>query len=431
MAKPLLLNAGGALTESLAGTVSGQVATWSAAAGAWVAGPGSASGGGGQVFYFNFDNVNVSPEGLDIPQSTTSTPSTNPSLLGPTYNPISTSVTSANLVEAEYRLIAGFLTASGSPNTDYIPGGLWDFNLWAAATAATNGSQVQMQARVYIANAAGTQYGSGSGSNDQLPLASSDAVYLYEQATIAQYILNVTTPATVIDPTDRLYIEIWGQKNTNQTRTITLSFASNQPSHVHTTILVPVDLATDVTGVLPLANGGTGKALTAGNGVVYSDADSMEILASASGDDGKFLKSNGTSPPSWATVVTTQSYDLRGAFIGNPATGLVIDTFVADRVFAIAGTSAHQFYCAVPPATGQTVVVTVAKKAISDGAATTLFTATFKDSATNPIAGNGLYPATLAAGTDSSFAAGDLVTVTVGTTNASFQSPVWTIYGTA
>lgn len=59
-----------------------------------------------------------------------------------------------------------------------------------------------------------------------------------------------------------------------------------------------VDLATQANGTLSLANGGTSKNLTAdAGGIVYSDADSLEILAA--GTSGYLLKSNGTSAPSW------------------------------------------------------------------------------------------------------------------------------------
>jgi hypothetical protein len=289
MAKPLLLSAGQGKVQEFVGISAGQVATWSETAEEWFAGPGvGGSGGGGEVFYFNFGNTGVSPTGTPLPQSTTSTPSTSPSLLGPTYNPTATSVESANLTNGNYSLVAGFLSASGSPGVLALPAGLWDFNIWAASTNAANATQCQIQVRVYIANAAGTQYGNASGATNGTPLAVSDAVYLYEQATIAQYILNVTIPQTTITATDRIYIEFWAQKNVNQTRTVTFSFATNQPSHVHTTIQVPVNLATDVTGTLPVTNGGTGVTTLTG-----------------------YVKGNGTSD--FGAVATIPVADVTGA----------------------------------------------------------------------------------------------------------------------
>jgi len=126
----------------------------------------------------------------------------------------------------------------------------------------------------------------------------------------------------------------------------------------------------------------------------------------------------------------SQAYDLRGRFVGNPAATLVIDTFVADRDISISNSATeHQFYCSVPPASG-TVVLTIAKK-LNSGAATvtTIFTATFNTAAVTPVDLNGLYKATITPGTDCTFVAGDIVTVTVDTTQAAFSTPVWTIYG--
>jgi len=57
---------------------------------------------------------------------------------------------------------------------------------------------------------------------------------------------------------------------------------------------------------IPLADGGTEKALTAANGgVVYSDADSLEILAA--GSSGQLLQSNGAAAPSWVAPPSGES----------------------------------------------------------------------------------------------------------------------------
>jgi hypothetical protein len=65
---------------------------------------------------------------------------------------------------------------------------------------------------------------------------------------------------------------------------------------------VQADLTAAVTGVLPLANGGTNKALTAGLGqIVYTDADSLEVLAA--GTANQLLYSGGAAAPAWTTSV--------------------------------------------------------------------------------------------------------------------------------
>lgn len=56
---------------------------------------------------------------------------------------------------------------------------------------------------------------------------------------------------------------------------------------------------TQLSGQVPLANGGTAKSLTAVNGgVVWSDSDSLEITAA--GTNGQVLKSGGAATPAWA-----------------------------------------------------------------------------------------------------------------------------------
>jgi hypothetical protein len=420
MSKPLLTGGNGK-SNDFVGTQTGQLPTWSASAeggeGGWVLGPGvGGSGGGGEVFYFNFGNTGVTPTGTPLPQSTTSTPSTSPSLLGPTYNPSATSVTSENLPDGSYSLVAGFLSAADSPGVLALPAGLWDFNIWAASTASNNSTQVQIQARVYIANAAGTQYGDASGATNGTPLAVSDAVYLYEQATIAQYILNVTIPQTTITATDRIYIELWAQKNVPQARTVTFSFATNQPSHVHTTIYVPINLATEVTGILPTVNGGTG----AGTG---SLVNANKVFAGpATGAD---------ALPTFRALVAADvagitPYDLRGNFVGNPATGRVLDTFVADRAFTIGATNTLHKFWADEKTAGDDVVITVQRTRA--GVTSTIFTAT---SASTDTALNGYWPMTISAVANNAIEVNDLVEVVMGTTQAAFSTPVWTIYGTA
>lgn len=67
-----------------------------------------------------------------------------------------------------------------------------------------------------------------------------------------------------------------------------------------------VDLEAEVEGVLPMANGGTAKALSAvEGGIVYTDNDSMEILAA--GSVGQILQSNGAAAPSWYSLHHVES----------------------------------------------------------------------------------------------------------------------------
>ncbi len=62
--------------------------------------------------------------------------------------------------------------------------------------------------------------------------------------------------------------------------------------------LAQIDLTTDITGILPMANGGTNKNMTASAGsIAYSDSDSLEF--SAVGTAGQALISGATGAPTW------------------------------------------------------------------------------------------------------------------------------------
>jgi hypothetical protein len=68
-----------------------------------------------------------------------------------------------------------------------------------------------------------------------------------------------------------------------------------------TKLVAPISLTTEVIGVLPMANGGSEKALTPVlGGVVYTDGGSMEVLGA--GTSGQLLKSNGAAAPEWMTL---------------------------------------------------------------------------------------------------------------------------------
>lgn len=75
-----------------------------------------------------------------------------------------------------------------------------------------------------------------------------------------------------------------------------------------------VDLTTEVTGILPLANGGSNASLTASAGAVtYSTSTALAL--SAVGSSGQVLQSNGTSAPSWLTLSGTAPINYSGGTI--------------------------------------------------------------------------------------------------------------------
>jgi hypothetical protein len=99
-----------------------------------------------------------------------------------------------------------------------------------------------------------------------------------------------------------------------------------------------VNLTSEVSGVLPMTNGGTDKALTPVlGGLVYTDAGSMEVLGA--GTSGYVLKSNGAAAPSWIDFVFS---NISGtASVSQGGTGQT--SLTANNILLGNGTSAVQF----------------------------------------------------------------------------------------
>jgi hypothetical protein len=79
----------------------------------------------------------------------------------------------------------------------------------------------------------------------------------------------------------------------------TISGASNTISNIN--------LSSQVTSTLPIANGGTNNGslgVTAG-GVTYTDGS--KLMNTGAGSSGQYLQSNGSSAPTWSTVTVTNS----------------------------------------------------------------------------------------------------------------------------
>lgn len=114
--------------------------------------------------------------------------------------------------------------------------------------------------------------------------------------------------------------------------TLTVSAAGTSGQVLHsngtgTPTWSAVNLATEVANVLPLANGGTGSALTAAAGGVAS-TNATQITLSSSGVTGQYLGSNGTSAPTWKyvapsveTIIAAGSLSTTGNSIVDASTG--------------------------------------------------------------------------------------------------------------
>lgn len=195
---------------------SGQVLTWNGSA--WApATPNTGGGGGanGLTYYFDFGTAADSP--------TTNLPGT-PKMLGRTGSASSSTYTSGTLTNGSWTLLAGFVSESApqDPAVLVIPGGLWDFNLWALGTANQQ-SPTSIRANVYTYD----------GSNAPTLIATSSEQII--NTVSAQYSISALVAQTTITATTRIYVEIEARATANG-HTATLQFGDGQPSHVHTSL---------------------------------------------------------------------------------------------------------------------------------------------------------------------------------------------------
>jgi hypothetical protein len=255
-------------------------------------------------------------------------------------------------------------------------------------------------------------------------------------ATLTGYVKGAGTAAMTASATIPVADVTGAAPLASPTFTGTVTLPLTTAGYVQTTLAGVISSSAtvstgDLSGQVSLANGGTNANLTAtAGGAVYGTGTALAVTAA--GISGQFLQSNGASAPTWADVTASTPYDLRGMFVGNPASSAVIDRFVADRAATISTTSTnHKFSAGSLPSAGS-VVLTVQRTRTTLGvpATVTVFTAT--SSSTDTIL-NGYYPLTISAVTNGDLLADDVleVVVQVGAVNASFATIVYTISAVA
>lgn len=205
-------------THAVASTTpaSGQVLTWDGTQ--WAPATNSSGGGGGAnglTYYLRQD--------VDADAPTTNIPGT-PKQLGRTGSETATSITTGTLTTGQWTLFGGYVSEATpiDPDVAQIPGGLWDFNLWAYGTANANAGTV-IRAKVYVYN--GTDVPTLLGTSGEQVINNASA----------QFSLSVLVPQTSVSLTDRIYVAIEVKASANG-HTATLQFGDGQPSHVHTSL---------------------------------------------------------------------------------------------------------------------------------------------------------------------------------------------------
>ena len=209
-----------------AGTpTSGQVLAWNGSA--WVAtAPASGgSGGGGVLFYFNQGVLPTDPAPLGSKE------------LGRIAEISQTSVTSGTLATGVWTQIAGFVSDPLDPNLEFLPAGLFDFNVWCRGNANVNAPTLL---RVTVNIWDGTT---------STAIATSGSAIVSNNGTSVQTAISMVIAQRDITLTDRLYIVIEAQAS-GSNHTVTVDFGASTPSHVHTTIP-----SVGGTGVVKVLNG--------------------------------------------------------------------------------------------------------------------------------------------------------------------------------
>jgi hypothetical protein len=213
--------------------VNGQVLQYDGAN--WVPGsiPSGGSGGGGVVYYLNFNTAADAPL-TNIPQ----TPNASKEL-GIVADATTTSYQSPVLSVGSYDFLASFVTDVSTPSATTIPAGIWDFNIFAQSTAASASNEVYFKIEIL-------KY---DGVNAPTLIATSNDSYIYDPNEITQYVASVIVPQTTILATDRIVVYFYGRaQNTN--KRLTFHFGGQYPSHTHSTMP-----SVTGTGVAKVVNG--------------------------------------------------------------------------------------------------------------------------------------------------------------------------------
>jgi hypothetical protein len=213
--------------------VNGQVLQYNGTS--WVPGtiPPGGSGGGGVIYYLNFNTAADAPV-TNIPQ--TPNASKELGIIGETT---ATSYLSPILSTGSYDFLASFVTDLNIPSATAIPAGIWDFNIFVESTTTNSSNQIRFKVEVL-------KY---DGVNAPTLIATSNDVYIYDPAEINQQVASVVMPQTTILATDRILVYLYGRANQNNNR-LTFHFGGNYPSHTHTTMP-----SVTGTGVVKVVNG--------------------------------------------------------------------------------------------------------------------------------------------------------------------------------
>ena len=234
--------------------VNGQVLQYDGAN--WVPGaiPSGGSGGGGVVYYLNFNTAADAPL-TNIPQTPNATKE-----LGIVGNVTGTSYLSPILSTGSYDFLASFVTDVSTPSSTTIPAGIWDFNTFVQSTTTNAANQVYFKIEIL-------KY---DGTNAPTLIATSNDTYIYDPTEVTQHMTSVVIPQTTILATDRIVVYLYGRAHQNNNR-LTFHFGGVYPSHTHSTMP-----SVTGTGVAKVVNGVFQSPATA---IVNTDVSATADIA--------------------------------------------------------------------------------------------------------------------------------------------------------
>ena len=351
----------------------GQVYAWSGSA--WApatisSGGGGGGGGGGLTYYMNYTTAADAPTPTPAPPNGTKE-------LSLAYN--TSGQVNTGAIEAPhntYATLAEFVTDLGLPGATTIPPGNWDIAGYFLVTGGTN--RTYFRARVYKWDGT-TLTELSSSPSDDIDISSASA-------TPAIFTASVYIAQAILAAGERIVIRLEITRLSTQVRNVTGYFNGNTPAHVHTTIGAPggtglvkvvdgivqapaellfnadvdaaaaiavskldgnsesggankvlhgsdaangsavwgaVALGSDVSGQLPVANGGTGLASGNSGGIPYFSASDAIASSAALSANALMLGGGAGAAPSTLGSLGTTSTLLHGNASGAPSFGAV------------------------------------------------------------------------------------------------------------
>ena len=176
------------------------------------------------------------------------------------------------------------------------------------------------------------------------------------------------------------------------------------------------------TTTVPIASGGTnGSAVPTAGAVAYGTGTAYDFTLA--GNPGEVLTSAGNGSPTWTAIPTPViPYDVAGSIGGKPEGSAVVFLFVAPRAFTLSATASDHLFRALTAATASSAFVVYKTTAIG-GAKTIIGTATFALGATS---------CTLDVVNSTSYEVGDFITIEAPVSpDATLANIFWTLKGTA